>query len=153
MNIGKRIRTCLWVINFYLYLGNTIQFLVKQFIKIIILCLKKSALVLRPENLDDNRNSIYFQWYSLALDIFESQIFKTVISKSNRKAPTNVGISFRNHAYQLISNSMILPLCTHSQIQSGPKYVTLINQLLIQMLRPLFKTMPFCHVTVHVMVL
>lgn len=153
MNIGKRILTCLWGINFYLYLENKKEFLVEQFIKIIILCLKKSALVLRQENLDDDRNSMYFQWYSLALDIFESQIFKTAISKSNRKAPTNIGISFLNHANPLISNSMILPLCTHSRIQSGPKYVTLINQLLIQMLRPLFKAMPFCHVTVHVLVL
>ena len=72
MNIGKRILTCLWVINFYLYLENKKEFLVEQFIKIIILCLKKIALVLRQENLDDDRNSMYFQWYSLALDIFES---------------------------------------------------------------------------------
>ena len=64
---------------------------------------EKSTAVLFQDNLDDDRNSIYFQWYSLALDIIELKIFKPKVSKSKRKAYTNIcNISFLNKGVKLI---------------------------------------------------
>ena len=55
-------------------------------------------------NLDGDRNSIYFQQYSLSVDIIETKIFKLKISKAKRKAPTNIcKISFLNKAVELIN--------------------------------------------------
>ena len=151
MNIRKRILTCLWVINFPLYLENTIEFRgathknsnsfspdeffiklkhylshnlsnVPNFYRVSLLAMNKynlnSTLVLLQDNLDDDRNSIYFKWYILspALYSFESKIFKRTMSKANRKEPTNICISFLNHAYLLISNSIILPLHTEADL-------------------------------------
>ena len=42
INIRGRILMCLWVIHFHLYLENTIEFLVEQFIKMRILILLMS---------------------------------------------------------------------------------------------------------------
>ena len=42
INIRGRILMCLWVINFHLYLENTVEFLVEQLIKMRILVLLMS---------------------------------------------------------------------------------------------------------------
>ena len=48
----------------------------------------KNTVVLQ-DNLKDTSNSIQCQWFSMALDIIESKIFKRLISKAKRGAPTN----------------------------------------------------------------
>ena len=44
-------------------------------------CNLNNTAVPLQDNLDDDRDSLYFQWYSLALDITVSKIFKPAISK------------------------------------------------------------------------
>ena len=67
--------------------------------------LKNTAVILE-DNPDDDRNSIYFQWHSLALDIIESKIFKPTISKANRKAPANIcKVYFLNKNVELINST------------------------------------------------
>ena len=64
----------------------------------------KITAVLLQDNLDDDRNSIYFQCYSLALDIIESKIFKPTLPKAKRKAPTKIcKIFFLNQVVELIN--------------------------------------------------
>ena len=68
----------------------------------------KNIAVLLQHNLDDDRNSLYFQCYSLALDIIESKIFKPTISKAKGKAPTNIcKISSLNKGVELLNVSYI----------------------------------------------
>lgn len=57
-----------------------------QWINII---LKHTAVVLHDKVVGDG-SSLYFQWYSLALDITESRVSKQTISKAKRKATTNI---------------------------------------------------------------
>ena len=57
-----------------------------QWINII---LKHAAVVLHDKVVGDG-SSLYFQWYSLALDITESRISKQTISKTKRKATTYI---------------------------------------------------------------
>ena len=97
----------------------------------------KNTAVLLQDNLDDDIISIYFQQQSLDLDIFERKIFKPTISKTKRKATTNISkiyflnkgvnllmypiffmIHQRKHTHLLISDLIILLLYTHLQIQS-----------------------------------
>ena len=64
----------------------------------------KNTAVLLQDNLDDDRNSIHFQLYSLNLDVTESTTFKQTIPKAKRKAPTNVcKIPFLNKGVELIN--------------------------------------------------
>ena len=56
----------------------------------------KSTAVLLQDHLDADRNVVYFQWYSLALYITESKIFKPTISKAKIKASNICEISFLN---------------------------------------------------------
>ena len=64
----------------------------------------KNTAVPFQDNLGHNRNSIYFQWYSLALNFVESKIFKLAISKAKIKAPTNIcKTSFLNKKEKLIN--------------------------------------------------
>ena len=64
----------------------------------------KNTVVLLQDNLGDDRNSMSFQWYSLALDIIESEIFKPTIYKAKRKARTNIcKISFLNKGVKIVN--------------------------------------------------
>lgn len=45
----------------------------------------KNTTVLLQDKLDDDKNFIYFQFDSLALDIIESKVFKPKISKTKRR--------------------------------------------------------------------
>lgn len=47
----------------------------------------QNTAVFFQDNLDDYSNFIYFQWYSLALNIIESKTFKPTIANAKRKAP------------------------------------------------------------------
>ena len=51
-------------------------------------CYLKITAVLLQDNPDDDRNSIYFQCYSI--NVTESKIFKSTLSKAKRKAPTKI---------------------------------------------------------------
>ena len=63
-----------------------------------------SIYIIYLDNLDDDRNSVYFQWYSLALDIIEFKIFKPEISKAKRKVPTTIcKMSFLNKRVEFIN--------------------------------------------------
>ena len=67
-------------------------------------CILKNTAVLLQDNLHDDRNYLYLQWYSQALDIIESKIFKPIIFKAKRKEPTNVcKISFLKKSEELIN--------------------------------------------------
>ena len=57
-----------------------------QWINII---LKHTAVVLH-DKVGGDGSSLYFQWYSLALDITESRVSKQTISKAKRKATANI---------------------------------------------------------------
>lgn len=64
-------------------------------------------VVFLQDNLCDARNSIYFQWYTSALDIAKSKIFKPSTSEAKREAPTNVcEISFLNKVVKLPNASI-----------------------------------------------
>ena len=64
----------------------------------------KNTAVLLQDNLDDDRNYVYFQWYSLVPDIIEIQIFKPTISKFKRKAPAKLcKIFFLSKGVELIN--------------------------------------------------
>ena len=64
----------------------------------------KNTVVLLQDNLGDDRNSMSFQWYSLTLDIIESEIFKPTIYNAKRKARANIcKISFLNEGVKLIN--------------------------------------------------
>ena len=51
--------------------------------------LKNIAIILQ-DNQDHEKNSIYFQWYFLALNIIDSKILEPIISKAKRKALINI---------------------------------------------------------------
>ena len=64
----------------------------------------KNTAVLPQDNLDDDRNSIYFQWYSPALNIYESNTFTALMSKAKTKTPNNIcNISLLNKSVELIN--------------------------------------------------
>ena len=50
----------------------------------------QNTAVFFQDYLDDDRNSICFHWYSLALDIIEFKLFKQTTSKVKRKTPTSI---------------------------------------------------------------
>ena len=115
MNISFR----LWLWNYLLYFLN-ISFRI-SLLAMNKYNLKNTAIILQ-NNLNYDRNSIYFQWYFLALDIIDSKIFKPTISKAKRKASIsickmfclsnsveliNVPIFFLIHLHLLTSNLMI----------------------------------------------
>ena len=112
-------------------------------------CLKNTA-VLFQDNLDDDSNFKYFRWYSLALDIIESNIFKPAIVKAKRTAPPNTcKISFLNKGVKLINVPHIFhdlsvkaflptdikfddPTAVYSlRSKLGSNYLVLINLFLI----------------------
>ena len=60
-------------------------------------CNLKITDVVLQHNLNGAIKSVYCQWCSEALDIIESRIFKSPVSKAKRKVPTNIcKISFLN---------------------------------------------------------
>ena len=61
----------------------------------------RTTAVLLHDNLNDPRNSIYCQSYSMAFE--NIKIFKPPISRAKRKAPTNISkISILNKDVELI---------------------------------------------------
>ena len=68
-----------------------------------ILNRSKDIVVFFQDNLDDDKNPVNFQWYSLALDIIESKIFMSAISIA-RKVTTNIcKIFILNEGVELIN--------------------------------------------------
>ena len=58
---------------------------------------RQNTAVFFQDNLDDDRDSIYLHWYSLAVDNIDFKIFKPTTSKLKIKAPTNNCKIIRNH--------------------------------------------------------
>ena len=100
---------------------------VPNFSRVPLLAMNKFNLkntdVLLQDNLNDASNSIYCQWYSMALDITESKRFKPPKSKAKRKAPTNVcKITFLNKGAELINMPRVfhnpsVKVCLHFDIK------------------------------------
>ena len=64
----------------------------------------KGNAVLLQDNLNNASNSIYCQWYSIALHIMEFKIFKRRIFKAKRKTRTNIcKISFLSKDVELVN--------------------------------------------------
>ena len=89
------------------HLSRTLSYFPKVFRVSFLIMSKynlKNTAVLLQDNIDDERHSIQFIWYSLALDIIETKMFKLTISKAKRKAPNNIcKVSFLNKGMELIN--------------------------------------------------
>ena len=89
------------------HLSHTLSYFRKDFRVSFLIMSKynlKNTAVLLQDNIDDERYSIQFIWYSLALDIIEPKMFKLTISKAKRKAPNNIcKVSFLYKGMELIN--------------------------------------------------
>jgi len=88
--------------------------------------LKRLADILSDELLDKGNNSLYWQWYSVALDSIDGHLFKNIPTKSKKEPPKDIcKINFDNKAIEMINMSAIFrnPLATVAKSFETPTVV------------------------------